>query len=444
QAALRAGLSNVEFRAMDMSAIDPSFGRFDYVICHGVYSWVPPSVQDAILRVCSDNLSEKGLAYVSYNTYPGWKAREIVRDAMMLRAGPRDSPSEKLSYARGMLEFLDQSAKWGSVLKTALEETMPIILSANESYLLHDFLEPFNNPCYLKDFVARAQRAGLGYLADADPATMFVQNYGDAVREPLMAECGGSQVLLEQYLDFLNNRAFRQTLLLHTGRASQIQYRLDPQQLSKVSFAGTFRCPDQSAIHLGEEEQVCVGVRGRQVTLKTPVHKAVAQLLDAAYPVEMPPHRLVPEVAARLGQDGAAVAPAVMELLEALFIGGAVRVRLSPVDSARELTGMPRALASVRTLLELPLSAGAVATATNQWHELVGLTPVERCLLPLLDGTRDVEQLVQALCVKARADEIQFLRDEQPLADAQELEPFARQQIEAALTDLFKKGLLVA
>ena len=104
-------MPNVELRAFDIANIDASFGQFDYIVCHGVYSWVPPAVQEAILRVCSENLRPNGVAYVSYNVYPGWKAREIVRDAMILRGAPRDEPDEKLSYARGMLEFLEQSAR---------------------------------------------------------------------------------------------------------------------------------------------------------------------------------------------------------------------------------------------------------------------------------------------------------------------------------------------
>ena len=48
------------------------------------------------------------MAYVSYNVYPGWKGKEIVRDAMLLRGGDRATPAEKLGYARGMIDFLEQ------------------------------------------------------------------------------------------------------------------------------------------------------------------------------------------------------------------------------------------------------------------------------------------------------------------------------------------------
>ena len=71
----RAGLGNVTLQNMNLEEVDASLGQFDYIICHGVYSWVPPAVQTAILRIASENLAPDGVAYISYNTYPGWKAR---------------------------------------------------------------------------------------------------------------------------------------------------------------------------------------------------------------------------------------------------------------------------------------------------------------------------------------------------------------------------------
>ena len=55
----------------DIAAFELGGERFDYIVCHGVYSWVPPSVRDAILRISAHNLAEGGIAYVSYNVYPG-------------------------------------------------------------------------------------------------------------------------------------------------------------------------------------------------------------------------------------------------------------------------------------------------------------------------------------------------------------------------------------
>lgn len=73
------GLKNIELRHADITSLRPGKQKFDYIICHGVFSWVPVAVQDAIFKVIRENLAEQGVAYISYNTYPGWKMREIVR-----------------------------------------------------------------------------------------------------------------------------------------------------------------------------------------------------------------------------------------------------------------------------------------------------------------------------------------------------------------------------
>src|SRR5437868_15404402 len=65
------GLANIELRAMSILDVDDRFGTFDYIICHGVYSWVPEAVQDKILEVCARHLAPEGIGFVSYNTFPG-------------------------------------------------------------------------------------------------------------------------------------------------------------------------------------------------------------------------------------------------------------------------------------------------------------------------------------------------------------------------------------
>ncbi len=438
----QARLMNVELRALDLSTIEKSFGEFDYIVCHGVYSCVPQPVQDAILRVCAQNLAPDGVAYVSYNVYPGWKAREIVRDAMILRGAPRDEPDEKLSYARGMLEFLDQSARPDSVLKKTLEENMPMVRAASSSYLLHEFLEPSNSPCYFKDFVGRASTHGLCYLADAEPATMFVQNYGEKVREALMRECGGSQILMEQYLDFLVNRTFRQTLLVRQERATSIRYRLEPERIRALEFAGAFTAEDGSPITLEGGEQACLAMRDLKLTLRLPVQKAVAQVLDERYPATASAEALIAAVSARTGEPLAAVEPLVMAMLEELLILGAVRIRRSAPEVAAEVTEFPRALDAVRSMRGLSLAAGPSAAVCNQWHEPVGLSLLERCLLPLLDGKNSHDDLAWHLAAEARAERLRFIKDEKPLTDEEALRQFTLEQVALALRDLRRKALL--
>ena len=101
--------------------VGEDFGRFDYVICHGVYSWVPEAVQDRILEICARNLTPDGVAYVSYNTYPGWHARGLARDLMGFHVRRIAAAKARATEARAILEDMvrvlpDPDSAYGRIL----------------------------------------------------------------------------------------------------------------------------------------------------------------------------------------------------------------------------------------------------------------------------------------------------------------------------------------
>ena len=104
-----AGLDNIELRAANLLDLSGELGQFDYIICHGVYSWVPAPVREKILCICRDQLTSQGVAYISYNTYPGWHFRGIAKDMLHFHTRHLEDPEQRLAEARGLLNFLVQS-----------------------------------------------------------------------------------------------------------------------------------------------------------------------------------------------------------------------------------------------------------------------------------------------------------------------------------------------
>src|SRR5258705_321817 len=216
------GLGNVELLAGDIASMDlTSLGQFDFIIAHGVYSWVPAEVQDAVLSAFRTLLAPDGVAYMSYNVYPGWKSKEIARDAMLLASGASATPEDKARDARGMVDFLEEVVPSDGVLARVLAEFRAQSEGFGDSYLLHDELAAFNRPCYFYEMVGHAGAHGLASLGEARPEAMFPANYGPKVAEHLLEKCGGVQVLVEQYIDFVINRTFRESLLVHAAPAPQ-------------------------------------------------------------------------------------------------------------------------------------------------------------------------------------------------------------------------------
>lgn len=97
---------NVSIRQGSVTDIDASFGKFDYILCHGVFSWVPEFVREAILRVASENLSDQGISFISYNAMPGWYMRGMIRGMMIEHVKLIDEPIKKIAQARALLKFL--------------------------------------------------------------------------------------------------------------------------------------------------------------------------------------------------------------------------------------------------------------------------------------------------------------------------------------------------
>lgn len=420
------GLRNVQLIQGSLTDLDSGLGKFDYIVCHGVYSWVPDEVRQAILRVCNERLSPDGVAYVSYNTYPGWKAKEIVRDAMLLRGGSRATAQEKLAYARGMIEFLHEQAADGSVLATVMKEHIDMIRSGKDYYLSHEYMELCNAPCYFRDFVWAARGQGLEYLGDGTVASMFASNYG-ASSTALLNECDGDQVLLEQLIDFLTNRTFRQTLLVHADRSAGIRYQLDEARIRALHVAGCYT-PESTS---GEPVDNWKYIGGASVRTASPNTRRVLELLNAAWPATVPVAALVDGLTAEETTQA-------IGLVSNLIVGNAVSFRCEPVAPAI-LSDHPVARAELRALAG---SDSSSVSPFNEWHEFIHLEALERFLLQKLDGSADRATLVEDV-VRAIADgALTFHRNGQPLPDTDEVAAAVPGLVDHALRRLAVSAML--
>ena len=437
----KTGLHNLTLKTLSIEDIDASFGQFDYIICHGVYSWVPPSVQEAILRVSKNNLSPNGVAYVSYNTYPGWKTKEIVRDAMLLRAAGGNSATEKLGRAKGMVEFLHQHAGVDSVLKAILNDAVPSLDKSGEHYLMHEYLELCNAPCYFKEFLTRAMVHKMAYLGEAQPQIMFASNFGQEIAGPLMAELSHSQVDLEQYLDFVVNRTFRQTLLIHAPLTHRLNYSLGNAAIDQLHFAGLFEpLPRTSPDGLS----VIALCNNAKLEFRSPAQQAGIQALHASYPGTLSFTQLVKAAQTQTKLSAKECKTQIFGLLEYLIVTGAVRYRCQAVVAANQVSQMPLALPFEHEKAKHYAIAPVRYPVANIWHEALVLDPVEHCLLGALDGKTDHAQLSQHLAQTVGEGKIHFLEGGQTVSDPDEIAKRCESSVLPALQRLQRKGLLIA
>ncbi|QYO67142.1 class I SAM-dependent methyltransferase [Leptolyngbya sp. 7M] len=106
----RLGLKNIKFQCLDILAIDPNeLGKFDFIIAHGLFSWVPEEVRERILTIYSECLAQNGIGYISYNAYPGFHIREIVRRIMRYHTRTIESPLEKVEKGVEIIRLLSNA-----------------------------------------------------------------------------------------------------------------------------------------------------------------------------------------------------------------------------------------------------------------------------------------------------------------------------------------------
>ena len=223
------GLKNITLLEKDIMDIDDAFGRFDYIIVHGIWSWVPDVVKDKILSICNRNLSDRGVAYVSYNTYPGWKRLEQLRDIMLYseKHAPNDSLQERTVYTKNVLKLIAETMKLderSTKISDYKIKNINRVLQSNDYYVGHEYLEAINDPVYVSEFIERAQQQGCAYIGDETLNRSFISWLDSDVEKNIRTLARDSYIDKEQYYDYVYDTQFRMALLTKGNKKDKISH----------------------------------------------------------------------------------------------------------------------------------------------------------------------------------------------------------------------------
>lgn len=366
-------LSNIVLVHEDLAALSASHGTFDYIIAHGVYSWVPRHVRDALFALAAGRLAPNGVMFVSYNALPGCRVRQAAWEVLHAHVDSIADPRARLGEARRLARIIADGGKTGLDGDEAARAEFRAIAQRSDSALCHDDLAVPNDPIYFRDFVAHAGRHGLRYLAEADLHSMSGAGLSPDARAFLSAL---APHLREQYLDYVRMRRFRQSLLQRgEGQADMM---LHPQRVEAMHVAA-----DPSLGRAAQVGKVDDLARG----LDPPDGARLRPLLDAL--VERSPGSMA--VTALRERFGDLPRPLEAILADA-FVAGVVSLHVHPPTLATAPGVKPLASPLAR------LQARMQDEVTNLVHMRARL-PDEptRGLLTLLDGTRDRSALVAAM-----------------------------------------------
>ena len=404
-------LTNIEVFHLGIEEITPAFGQFDYIICHGIYSWVPEAVRQKIFQVCEMLLAPEGVAYISYNTLPGWNVVRSIREMMLYHTTSIDSPMAKAQEARQVLQFMAKGlGEDDSPYATFLRTEIDILAKQPDSYLVHDHLGEINEPVYFYQFVEDANKHNLAYLCDTELAQMYPNNLPESLAKEMskiddVVSCG-------QYLDFIRNQRFRCTLLCHAK--AKINRSLFTSQITEfyLSFSGTVEGDPKRDV-MNENTMRFMG-QHITLTLTTPMAK-VAMLKLAAQkgkPIAFD------ELCVSVMKDMAIPEKTKVERflveelnLMRLVLGGLVKIHSNGGQYA-ELPGDTRLTAQW-----IHYQLQHQSWVTNHRHESISLSDIERFLLQNCDGQISVKELSQKLTDFLSQQKVGLLREDGRVID---------------------------
>jgi SAM-dependent methyltransferase len=384
--AQRLGLANTDLRVGDVTRIGDQLGTFDYILAHGVMSWVSDAVRDGIFALCREKLTPRGLLYLSYNTNPGWLARGLVRDVMLGLAGEgkplRKLAGEAVARADSLrlpLQGIDHP------YAHLLSHELARVHQVDESYLIHDYLAEHNRPYWFREFASMAAGFGFHYLAEA----AFTQP--DYRVPPELSGCAASladdPLEIEGLIDVLWYRQHRASLFCREGGASPQRAETPAPEPFTVA-SGLRAVPDTVSLEPDApvdftsriEPEVCL-------ELTDPATKAALVTLAPHWPRGLPWEGLLDEVAEMLRKNRR---PDLWGSLRQLHSLGQAELRLIDLTARHEPGEMPKASPLTRWEAE---RRAIVTTAT---HHRLGLTETDREVVSRLDGRLRRAALVDA------------------------------------------------
>ena len=371
EACRAAKIGNARLVCADLRAFEPDPGAFDYVIAHGVYSWVSDEVKDRLLALCARALAPGGIAYVSYNVHPGWgllgSLRSIIRAELARAANPRE-------HVRHLLPALQRAfAGQDTPYAKLMGEALAGMQAKPDALLFHDELEVVNDPVTFHDFTAHASAHGLHYLGEADFAALPL----DHLPAQAQTELAGLHVDFfsgQQLLDLLGNRLFRASLLTRSALPAPLSPP-DPAVVVECAVGLHLRAVEGRIDLVSAAPLRLLGRHNFLLSIDKPAQRAFFAALCEAFPHRIAFAQAATRAVELLRQHGL---PAELDSAP-LALG---LVKLFMIDQCDLLLAgdghwlRPPAVPDASPLMRHQARTGL--HVTNRWHEVVELTEEDR------------------------------------------------------------------
>ena len=432
QAADTLDLTNTKFRKEDVVELETvELGEFDFIIAHGLYSWVPDFVRNSILAIYKDCLTPNGIGYISYNAYPGCHIRDMTRGMMRFHAKSTIDPLEKVEQGKSILRFVADAAESDSLYQTMLKLELGQIEERSVQNVFHDDFADINQPFYFHEFVDQIRGIGLQYLAEADPKSL---NTTDLPPEALRSfeALGNDLIKREQYIDFVRCRRFRSSLICRANLKPDRNPQ--PSVLRRLRVASHVESAGSLDDLFAPVPLRFIGPNDASLEINHPLTKATLIHLKNSWSRSIPFPELINQARDLLSEfDDSSIdseSERTAAYLIQLYGAGFVKFHRHTPDFAIEASEFPIASAFARWQVSNDSKSVTTLSGLNLEPEFEAV----RTLISLLDGTRDRQALF---------NEMKNMFDV-PSEQRAAFEANLPEMIESNLAKLAESGLLVA
>ena len=437
------GLTSVQIEARDILELPDNVGQFDYIVAHGLYSWVPKPVREKILEICRRHLTEQGVAYISYNAYPGNHMRDLVRGIIRFHTRQFEGAEEKIAQSRAIIKFLsesrlDETDTYPALLKDELKRITEYI----DYGFYHDDLSEMNQPFYFHEFVRDAKEHELQFLAETRKYILTSEKYKPEAIDLLKELKNGDRIAQEQYFDFMTGMSFRQTLICH--QETQIAHQPQPPLLQKIFISGPISA-DSDTLDLNDDSiGGFLGLDGASISTTDPLAKNACTLIGAAWPRQIAFMDLLKQAQSQAGLEVGEEADFI-KLAERLatFLLEAYNIGFVEFHSyATTFPTSPSEFPQASPLALYQIRKGP--DVVNLRHENMYIEgDLARTLVELLNGARNREMLADALLEQLGVDKVAALLNFHEERPSNTLKETLLEELDDKLNSLARTGLLI-
>lgn len=432
------GLSNLSFLQADLCDLKLEAQSYDYIVCHGLYSWVSEDVRQAIWRLSKHALKDTGILLLSSNCWPGSYWRELITKLVRAFDDSRRGVSERVAAARSLM---------GQLYKQAMELQTPHSLmivreverlsAESDALVLHELLNPFSTSFSVRELIASAGEHGFAYAGDTRLSRvrgwLGLEALGNLFggldsspghkhpsppsSNPLLPQSLGQGStdlshlgLGEFYMDVLSPGNFRELLFVPQSQYVDWGRMANPDDydiLGSCFFSSALVRVDSE--DFGHPPQFC-DAQGRRYTAPSSLIAVALDILAEVWPANISFSELQTQTEERCGTRD--IAPVLLRSLKELTLQNAIDVRTETLSIARHLSAKPCVWSVARE------QARRLGWATNLRYEYQEFGVGVGELISAIDGSRTRSDL--ELLADRRFQEVRRGGGQPPVMESQE------------------------